>query len=303
MSPVQVKPSQPTAPTTTEKPPIVDRLVVSLDNGVEHVSQHVCQAIIDASVAAISARGAFTIAVGAEGAPFLATLKSVFEERGVNPQFELWHVLLTDARFATNNHPDAVVQALKALELDIPSSQVYGIDEDVLLKDPDSLAASYESTIQSVLAEKSGNMMDMVLLGLNSTGQVASLLPEDSILKEEEKLVGAVKLSGNEQEKNWGITLTLPTLDFMTREVLFCGAGSDKGSLLKNIFKIVDPDETATGQYSNSRGKCFKVTHEDGGCQEFGASAYPCIMVNNPNVTWVVDMEAVKAAKAAADPY
>ena len=303
MSPVQVKPSQPKAPATTEKPPIVDRLVVSLDNGVDHVSQHVCQAIVDASVTAISARGAFTIAVGAEGAPFLATLESAFEERGVNPQFDRWHVLLTNARFATNNHPDAVVQALKELKLDIPASQVYGIDEDVLLNDPSGLAASYESTIQSVLSERSGNMMDLVLLGLASTGQVASLLPEDSILSEGEKLVGAVNLGGSEQDKKWGVTMTLPTLDFMTREVLFCGAGSDKGSLLKNIFKVVDPDDAATGQYSSSRGKCFKVTHEDGGCQEFGASAYPCIMVNNPNVTWVVDMEAVKTAKAAADPY
>jgi len=269
------------------------RLIVSFSK--DDISNHLCHVIVDICVNAIAARGAFTIALSGGSLPkFLAELTQVFDDKGVDPKLDCWHVILADERCVPSSDDDSNLKALNDelfSVLAVPKSQIHGIDESSL-EDVDAVASAYESVVKLVL-EKSGGILDLAVLGFGPDGHTCSLFPDHALLQETSKWVAGIADSPKPPPKR--ITLTLAVLcPEKTRHVIFCGAGSSKGPILRSVFQSLDK---STDEYAVPGGAVYKVTRED-------PPPYPCGMVtSSDSMTWIVDAEAMHQAKDAPSPY
>lgn len=269
------------------------RLIVAFQT--DAVADHICHAIADICLEAIAARGAFTIALSGGSLPkFLKSMTDVFEEKGEDPKLDCWHVVLADERCVPSSDDDSNMRALKDhlfSVLKVPESQIHGIDESLLSDSSEAVATDYELTLQNVLA-KSGGHLDLAVLGFGPDGHTCSLFPDHALLKEDKKLVASLDDSPKPPPSR--ITLTFPVLNTMTRHVIFCGAGSSKGPILRTVFKSLDK---STDAYSVPNGGLYKVTVED-------PPPYPCGMVKPlDSLTWIVDADAMNDARSAPSPY
>jgi 6-phosphogluconolactonase len=277
------------------------RLVVAFQT--DSIAQHLNSAIADICLEALKARGAFTIALSGGSLPkFLASMKDVFDAKEADPQLDKWHVILADERCVPSTDDDSNLKALKDHLFShfkgVPESQIYGISESTL-NDAEAVAVDYEDTVKGVL-ETSGGHLDLAVLGFGPDGHTCSLFPDHALLKEESKLVASISDSPKPPPKR--ITLTFKVLNSMTRHVIFCGAGSSKGPILKNSFISTKPSDVP---YDVPNGAIYKIKLEN------DPAPYPCAMVlPNTNtegetntLTWIVDAEAMKAASDTSSPY
>ena len=250
------------------------RLIAAFDK--DNLDTHLNSAIVDACQDAMNARGTFTVALsGSDGLPeLLASLQQVFEEQEVEPHTENWHVIV-----AEEQEDESSLDALRKTvfsDLPVPSAQIYNLSE-----------ANVEH-----LMNISGGKLDLAVLGFGSDGGTAGLAPDSDVLLEENKLVKSCA--------DGCTTLTPPVLYSMTRHVIMCGAGPEKGAVLKNVLKTVRP---SSNPYKVPRGALFEVTLEDDEDTEF----YPCSMVaptsDEGTFSWIVDADVMDAAKSTSSPY
>lgn len=196
--------------------------------------------IIEICVAAIEARGVFTIALSGGSLPsFLSSLHESFLADDVNPKYSCWHIILADERCVPNDDPDNNLSSIRMnflANVPIPDSQIYGIDESKLNETTEVIACLYEESIRSVLA-LSGGHLDLALLGFGPDGHTCSLFPGHPLLEEKVKLVASIDNSPKPPPRR--ITLTLPVLNTLTRNVIFCGAGESKSSVIKETFSTI----------------------------------------------------------------
>lgn len=217
---------------------------------------------------------------------FLRGLSKFFEEMKVDPQFSSWHILLADERCVVVGDPDSNLGAIQKEVLDksgIPSSNVHGINEEKL-DSPEEMAKEYEETVKNVLLQSCGGKLDLALLGFGPDGHTCSLFPEHDLLSESDKLVASIENSPKPPPNR--ITMTFPLLN-ASRNVIFCGAGSSKAPILKEIFESVGEPET---DYDVAGGLRKSVVMKD-------PAPFPCGMVR-PNIqdstlTWIVDADAM----------
>lgn len=234
--------------------------------------------IVDCSKAAIDERGVFTVALsGGSNVAFMASLNDAFDAKCVDPKFEAWHVILADERCVPSTDKDSNMGALQAQvfsKLSIPPSQIHGINEELLAVSSEAIASDYEPIVRQVLA-KSGGKLDLAVLGFGPDGHTCSLFPSHVLLDEQTKWVASLDDSPKPPPSR--ITLTFPVLNTMTRQVVFCGAGSSKTPILQPAFESVIKN-----------GCDFKVTMKD-------PPPYPCTAVRpqGGTVTWVVDTDAM----------
>jgi 6-phosphogluconolactonase/glucosamine-6-phosphate isomerase/deaminase len=76
-------------------------------------------------------------------------------------------VLLADERCVVSTHGDSNLGAVRRHftdAVDIPRNQVYGIDETLLTEGSEAVARSYSENIVKALLDKSGGMLDCVVL-------------------------------------------------------------------------------------------------------------------------------------------
>eukprot|EP00548_Thalassiothrix_antarctica_P014979 CAMPEP_0194174070 /NCGR_PEP_ID=MMETSP0154-20130528/8334_1 /TAXON_ID=1049557 /ORGANISM="Thalassiothrix antarctica, Strain L6-D1" /LENGTH=269 /DNA_ID=CAMNT_0038887387 /DNA_START=41 /DNA_END=850 /DNA_ORIENTATION=- len=232
--------------------------------------------VIKASKKAIAARNAFTIALSGGSLPsFLSSLPSMSE----NPiMFDKWHVLLADERCVPSTDDDSNLGSLREKllsKVSIPESQVYGINESKLKEEngPSMIADEYEDVVKKVINEYSDGKLDLAVLGIGPDGHTCSLFPGHSLLDESERWVTYIMDSPKPPPER--ITLTFPFLNDYTRKVLFCGAGSSKAPILREIFSKV----TKNGD-SN-----YEVVMKD-------PPPYPCASIKNKNLLYIVDKDA-----------
>ena len=250
------------------------RLIVAFDK--ENLDTHLKIAIVEACEEAMNARGAFTVALsGRDGLPeLLASLQQVFDEQDVEPHAENWHVIVADEQ--ADGSSFAALKEHVFCDLPVPSAQIYGLDE---------------ASVKGIMA-KSGGQLDLAVLGFGSDGRTAGLTPDSDLLLEEEKLVAS--------SSDGCVTLTPPILNGMTRHVIMCSSGAEKGAVLKNVLKSVGPSSTP---YTAPRGIRYAVTLEDDEDTEF----YPCSMVaptsDKATFSWIVDADLMNAAKNTSSPY
>ena len=265
--------------------------------------------IISACSAALASRDVFTVALSGGSLPsFLASLSESFAKANVDPQFDKWHVILADERCVPSTGPnsdDSNLRSCREEFLDaseIPRDQIYGIDESLLADmhaDPmgctNRIAKSYQDEVVSPVLFKSGGMLDLALLGFGPDGHTCSLFPGHDLLKECSKLVAGIVDSPKQPPQR--ITLTFRVLKGgMTRRVVFCGAGSSKGPILRAVFTTdIDPKALEQSGIDNADG--LEVAYSD-------PAPYPCGMVRpqttdaKPVVEWVVDKDALEGMVA-----
>jgi 6-phosphogluconolactonase len=247
--------------------------------------------IVDACRHAVKARGVFTIALsGASMVGFLSTLPEVFSAQQVDPHFDAWHVILADERLVPTAHADSNMGALQRglftkLAI-IPQSQIHGINQDKLQESSSSseaVAADYEDTVRSVM-HKSNGKLDMAVLGFGPDGHTCSLFPNHRLLKEESLWVASLDDSPKPPPSR--ITLTFPVLNDMTRHVVFCGAGTSKSPILKEIFEGVTTTTTTTTTTSTH---VLVATMKD-------PAPFPCgaVRPEGGDLTWIVDKDAME---------
>lgn len=242
------------------------------------------EAIVGVCADALEARGVFTIALSGGSLPaFLSSVNDAFTAKKVDPKFDCWHVILADERCVISADPDSNLGALQKnmfATVPVPTSQIYGINEEKLKESTDAVAADYESIVQSVL-NKSGNQLDLAVLGFGPDGHTCSLFPCHSLLNEYAKMVAGIEDSP--KPPSCRITLTFQVLNSKTRHVIFCGAGASKAPILQSIFSSVTV--TKDGTYS--------ATMVD-------PSPYPCGMVRPDSekaentLTFIVDAPAME---------
>jgi len=239
--------------------------------------------IVQACQEAVTTRGAFTLALSGGSLPsFLQKLSSAFSERGIDPQWSKWHVLLADERCVVSTDSDSNLGAIRTSftsTVPIPVDQIYGIDEVLLSKSTQAVALSYEENVVKPLLEKSGGKLDCVLLGFGPDGHTCSLFPGSPLLLEQTRLVAPIDDSPKPPPSR--ITFTLPLLNNMSRKIIFCGAGSSKSPILKAVFetelKCLDEDV--------GEAKIYDAQLTD-------PAPYPCGMVRPESLIWVVDADA-----------
>jgi len=240
-------------------------------------------AIVDICADAIKERGVFSIALSGGSLPaFLSTMAEAFKSKDVDPKFDSWHIILADERCVVSTDPDSNLGSLETnmfATVPVPKSQIYGINEEKLAVSTESVATDYEVVVRNVL-EKSGNQLDLAVLGFGPDGHTCSLFPGHALLDENEKWVAPIEDSPKPPPQR--ITLTFPVLNSNTRHVIFCGAGASKAPILQAIFSSVTKKD---GTYSATLAN---------------PAPYPCGMVQ-PNsegvsntLTYVVDEAAIE---------
>jgi len=267
------------------------RVIVAFDQ--DNLDVHLNSAIVEVCKEAIQNRGIFTVAISGDDIPaLLGSIEKVFDDQGVDPQLNKWHVLLANEKCVPLTNKDSNLNSLMEnvlVDFEVPTSQVYGINQSRLSDGPKAVADDYEDVVNTVLA-KSGGHLDLAVLGYGADGHTCGLLPGHALLEEDEKLVAATTDS---------ITFTLPIFQNMTRHVIICGGGSSKGPVLRNVFKALKP---SANTYTVPRGAVYSVTLDDEPMPQYPCSlAVPTTPLST--LTWVVDAEAMSAAKSAPSPY
>jgi 6-phosphogluconolactonase len=194
-------------------------------------------AIVQLCHEALLARGVFaTIALSGGSLPsLLSPLQAFFDAVGIDPQWDKWHVLLADGWRVPVSDADSNLGALQATLLKnvgIPSNQVYGIEESKM-SNAKEIAEAYESIVRNVLSKSNGRLA-LAVLGFGPDGHTCFLFPGHALLQDTSNWVAPITDSPKTPLNR--ITLTFPVLNDYTRNVIFCGAGSSKAPILKDVF-------------------------------------------------------------------
>ena len=250
---------------------------------------HLNSAIVDVCHEALKERGIFTIALSGGSLPgFLGSMQESFDAKGIDPKFEAWHVILADERCVKSDDPDSNLGSLQSKffsKVKIPTSQIYGINEDKL-ESTEAVAVDYEAVVKKVLG-LSGGQLDLAVLGFGPDGHTCSLFPNHALLEEKTKWVAPIEDSPKPPPKR--ITLTYPVLNTMTRHVIFCGAGSSKGPILQGVFETVNKSEQAC---SVEGGSLYTVSIKEPAPYP-SAGVLPNSEGTDNTLTWIVDQDAM----------
>lgn len=263
-------------------------LIVAASKAV--LPKHLNTIIADCCLQAIKDHGAFSIALSGGSLPsFLSTLKEIFDSKGEDPKFDAWHIILADERCVPSTDDDSNLKALRdhlLSSVPIPSSQVHGINEKKLVEEDsiEAVATDYEEIVKDVLS-KTGGQLDLAVLGFGPDGHTCSLFPNHALLQEQQKLVASINDSPKPPPNR--ITLTLPVLNTMTKNVIFCGAGKSKSSIISKVFENITLSKT---KYDFVDGTLYTATMAV-------PHPFPCAMVypsSGGKLTWVVDADAME---------
>lgn len=173
--------------------------------------------IADRARDAISARGAFSIALAGGATP-----RPIYEALAAGASdWARWHVFFGDERCVPADHADSNQRlATEALlgRVAIPAAQVHGIAGDA---DPEAVARASEAALPDVL--------DLVLLGVGPDGHVASLFPGSPALLERTRRYVVVR--GAPKPPAMRITITPPVL-LAARARLVVAVGAEKADAI-----------------------------------------------------------------------
>jgi 6-phosphogluconolactonase len=136
-----------------------------------------------------------------------------------------------DERFVPPGHPDHNGTAARRVLLDhvpVDSARVFPIDTTAA--SPEAAASQYESILRH-LAPAGQPLFDLTLLSLGDDGHIASLLPQQPVLQEQNALVAVVPHGRPEVR----ITLTYPALA-RSRRLLLIASGAGKAQALRDIL-------------------------------------------------------------------
>lgn len=141
------------------------------------------------------------------------------------------HIFFGDERNVPVSHPDSNEGQARAALLDhisIPAENIhgYGLGE----KDLDEAAAEYEEKLRRLVPRG----FDLHLLGMGGEGHINSIFPHTPEVREQEKLVMAVKNSPKPPAER--VTLTMPAINSSGRVWLLV-AGAEKATAAAAVMR------------------------------------------------------------------
>lgn len=206
--------------------------------------------------------GFFRVAFAAGKTPteFFAKLSNIQDDR-------IWsktHIFLTDERFVGFDHPDSNYRFIKRELLDylcLPAENIHPVP--TYSPDISFSAQQYAKELRRCFHSGPGEFpqLDFVFLGIGADGHTASLFADDLGAMEEKALTVAVRRSGKQRDR---ISLTIPVLN-AARNVFFVVLGSDKASILKNIWE--GPSFVPAAKVRPSQGELIFLADRDAAIQ------------------------------------
>ncbi len=200
--------------------------------------------ILDVADAAVSAHGAFHVALAGGSTPKAIYRRLVAAEH----DFRYWHVYFGDERWVPREHPDSNYRMAREALLDhvpIPAAQIHAVPTDT--GDPQGAAKLYEATLHLALpAENGAQRLDLILLGLGSDGHTASLFPGSTALDERKRWVVA---NWVEKLASQRITLTYPAIA-RARQLFFLVTGVGKRDILAQVRTAMGTDAFPAAKFS-----------------------------------------------------
>ncbi len=137
-----------------------------------------------------------------------------------------------DERCVPPDHEDSNFRKVNEILLKtkgIKSENIFRIRGE---KSPESEAERYSRVLKENLPEKNSiPFLDIVFLGVGTDGHIASLFPEDSLLKVRKKLTG-VAISPDNGVKR--VTITLPVIN-NAGKVIFLVTGAKKRKIVRTL--------------------------------------------------------------------
>jgi len=266
-----------------------------------------CDAIVTLAAEAISERNRFSIALSGGSLPtFLGKLPEIFANRGIDPNWDSWHVFLADERCVPITSDDSNLKSIVSNFLDgvgvgIPGDQIYGIDEELTETltieqthddtqakadaTTEAIAVRYQETMRTILPKP--HTLDLAVLGFGPDGHTCSLFPGHPLLAldDPEKWVASIVDSPKPPPRR--ITLTLAFLNEHTNHIIVCGAGASKQPIIEKVFVL--EDESDRKENDNAATACQTLLPK-----LVSPPPYPCSMVTpKQSLTWVVDADAM----------
>ncbi len=255
---------------------------------VDSLSETLCDKIVSICTECLSNRASFKIALSGGSVPgFLSGLPSSFQKLDVDPQWSKWHVFLVDERCVPVTSLESNMRAIQEnflRHVDIPMSQVYGIDENLLedgISTVKDIALDYQARLERVLQHQ---FFDLAILGFGPDGHVASLFPNHSLIEEARLLVAGI--SDSPKPPTSRITFTFPMLNHRTHHIIVCGAGRSKRDIVTQIFA---PHEILPLHLTDPNVSLYSTILASSPPPPIPAAhIYPM-----KSLTWMVDLDAV----------
>jgi len=191
----------------------------------DSVAKEAAKLIAAKARAAVAARGRFVMAVSGGHTPW--QMLRVLANEAV--PWESVHVVQVDERIAPAGDPDRNLTHLQESLLEhapLPAEQIYAmpVEEPNL----ESAARNYARTLQQIAGTPP--VLDLAHLGLGPDGHTASLVPDDSVLKINDRDVALTGIYQNHRR----MTLTYPMLN-RSRQILWLVTGAGKAGMLARL--------------------------------------------------------------------
>jgi 6-phosphogluconolactonase len=184
------------------------------------------QWIADRLRAAVTARGAFHVALAGGGTP-RATHEQLAHEQYAGLPWERVHVYFGDERAVPPDHPDSNYRMARESLLSrvpIPAAQVHRMEAE--RADRDRAARDYEAVLP--------DRLDVIMLGMGEDGHTASLFPGAPSLGEKARRVLAIAQSPKPPPER--LTLT-PRALAEARDTVVLSAGAGKADMLARVLQ------------------------------------------------------------------
>ena len=195
------------------------------------------QAIVEAAVESVAARGRFSIVLAGGATPratYMRLAAPPFAER--LPWDRTW-VFFGDERCVPPDHAESNYRmAYETLlsKVPIPGERVFRLRGEA--EDPEAAATEYTRTLAEAFETRRGGLprFDLVLLGMGLDGHTASLFPGSPALKEVFRAVVAVHATAATHPQR--LTLTFPPINAAAR-IIFLVSGAEKAKAVKAMLR------------------------------------------------------------------
>lgn len=199
------------------------------------------QAVCDAAIEAISARGQFNFVLSGGSSP-----RKLYKLLASDPfkkqiDWEKTYFFFGDERFVPQGDSQRnSLMAKKALfdPLKIPKSHIFKVDTT---GSPEQAAKKYAESIANHF-QKTPIEFDFLLLGIGDNAHTASLFPHTDVLDETEATVKSVFVK---EVNMYRITMTAPLIN-QAKNIAFLVFGKDKSEA---VFQILEDKTGSTAEY------------------------------------------------------